>query len=68
MPGYRCFFFGADNHILRRVEYYVDTDDLAIAEGRHRYAAQAVVFGKFGFEVWQEARFVHSEDRLSQNS
>ena len=68
MPGYCCFFFGPDNHILRRIEYQADTDDLAITQGRERYAAHAIVFGQFGFEVWQEARFVHSEGRLSQNS
>ena len=63
MPEYRCFFFGADNHILRRVEYRADTDDMAIVEGRRHYGAHGVVFGKFGFEVWQEGRFVHGEDR-----
>ena len=68
MPGYRCFLFGDDNHIIRRIEYGAETDALAIAEGRSRYAAHALVLAKFGFEIWQERRFVYSEDRESQGS
>ena len=34
MPGYRCFLFGDDNHIIGRVEYKAETDALAIVEGR----------------------------------
>ena len=37
MPGYRCFLFGVDGHIIRRIEYQADTDALAIIEGRGRY-------------------------------
>lgn len=68
MPGYRCFLFGDDNHIIRRIEYDAETDALAIVEGRARYAAHAMVLAKFGFEIWQERRFVYSEDRESQGS
>ena len=68
MPGYRCYLFDADDHITRRVEYQADTDALAIIEGRHRYAANAIVFGEFGFEIWQEGRLIYSEGRASSDS
>lgn len=60
MPGYRCYFFGADNRILKRVEYEADTDEIAIIEGRARYAE-----GEFGngFEVWERSRLLYSKGK-----
>ena len=61
MPGYRCLFFTADNHITEPVEFEADTDRLAIIEGRARYAESE---NRDGFEVWQLSRLVYQKDRL----
>ena len=62
MPGYRCFFYGPDGHIAARDEYLADGDELAIIEGRARYAESEF---RDGFEVWELGRLIHSEGRIS---
>ena len=61
MEGYRCYFFGTNGHIQQRVEYAVESDELAIIEARARYAES--VHGS-GFELWQQARLVYAQGRV----
>ena len=55
MPGYRCYFFGTDGHIWKRVEYEAESDEFAILEARARYAESRF---NAGFEVWLVQRLV----------
>lgn len=64
MAGYRCYFFARDGHIQNRIEYEADTDEVAISEARAHYAGSEF---RDGFEVWEQARLVYQEDRVSQS-
>ena len=60
MPGFRCYFYGSDNHIIAREEYTAATDEQAIVEARAWYAERK---SKDRLEIWEGARFVYGEDR-----
>ena len=63
MPGYRCFFFGIDNHILSRFDFEAESDVLAIIEARAQYAESEF---RNGFEVLERSRLVYQENRVPQ--
>ena len=62
MPEYRSFFFDADNHIKKRVDFVADSDGSAIIEARAFYAESEY---RDGFEIWERSRLVYNEGRAT---
>jgi hypothetical protein len=62
MAGYRCYYFGRDNHIANRMDFDAESDELAIIEARAHYAESE---HRRGFEVWQQEHLVYAEGRVS---
>ena len=66
MAYYRCYFIDDTSHVYDFAEFDCDTDAQAIAWARRLCPARVAD----GFELWQQIRLVHRQERrgASQNA
>jgi hypothetical protein len=62
VDSYRCYFLGADGRFIGVETLEAPDDDAALVEARRLYAIHAASgdANRYGFEVWQGARLIHS--------
>ena len=59
---YRCYFLGDTRHIIGREDLHADDDASAVA-CCHDFWTDEVADGAHSFELWENARKVHAEQK-----
>ena len=60
MKGYRAFFMDIHDHIKSREEFIAESDEEALQLAVKMFAARRK---EAAFELWQEKRRLHSQER-----
>jgi hypothetical protein len=59
---FRCYFIGRDGQFISVEQFKAKDDEEALMLARRLYEIHGETVGwRYGFEVWQGARRVHSE-------